>query len=190
MVNKIIEGITHAPKKVELTEKRVVSLTLPWKGRVSNDYRRNIQHTVLQTYPKINIRVTFTSRNAFPVAVKDVLPTAMKSLVVYHFTCHCGCTYVGRTTQQLGERIKQHIPNKILVNNPKLTIEKSDSAITQHLKTHPACISPNLVRKFKILAQARNSWHLEIMEAAFITALTPQLCQQKDLGKYLRLSKC
>ena len=30
--------------------------------------------------------------------------------VVYEYSCHCDSRYVGRTSQQLQDRIKQHVP--------------------------------------------------------------------------------
>ena len=45
-----------------------------------------------------------------PVARKDVLPTTLKSSVIYKYSCHCDSRYVGRTSQRLQDRIKQHVP--------------------------------------------------------------------------------
>ena len=170
----------------EATPQPVV-LTLPWKGKVSSRFRQDIQKTVQQSFSNVRMHVIFTARRAFSPAVKDALPTTMMSNVVYKFACHCTCTYVGRTSQQLGERIKQHLPSKLFKAKPNLKIETADSAITKHLKQHPACIRTDLVDSFKILARARHQRHLEILEAAYIKALNPALCQQKDLSKYLSL---
>ena len=41
------------------------------------------------------------------------VPTKQKSSVIYEFTCQCDSGYVGRTTQRLGDRIKQHVPSNI-----------------------------------------------------------------------------
>ena len=48
-----------------------------------------------------------------PSAKKDSDPTTQKSCVVYEFLCRCKARYVGRTTQRLAERIKQHVPTSI-----------------------------------------------------------------------------
>ena len=34
--------------------------------------------------------------------------------VIYVFTCACGHKYVGKTTQRLGDRMKQHIPDSLV----------------------------------------------------------------------------
>ena len=168
------------------SDKRVV-LTLPWKGRVSTRFRKNIEDVVHSSFQNVRMLVAFSTRRAFSAAVKDVLPTTMQSNVVYQFTCTCKCAYVGRTSQQLGERVKQHIPAKLFTPNKNWKWQKSDSAITRHLKENPACIKEGLTKSFQVLARARHQQHLEILEAAFIKAKKPALCQQKDLSKALLL---
>ena len=76
------------------------------------------------------------------------------------------------------------VTSKILrETKPDLKLDKSDSAITRHLKKRPTCIKDDLHSRFKILATARSDKHLEALEAAFINALKPDLCQQKVFGK-------
>ena len=140
-----------------------------------------MERIVQGSFRNVQLRTFFTTPKAFSGVVKDALPTTMKSDVIYHFTCHWLWVhaYVGRTSQQLGERIKQHLPAKILhETKPDLKLDKSDSAITRHLKKRPACIKDDLHSRFKILATARSDKHLEALEAAFINALKPDLCQQ------------
>ena len=74
---------------------------------------------------------------------------------------------VGKTTQCLSERIKQHIPAKILTDPPVLKKNKAYSAITRHLKESIACLQPDVTKKFKILAQARRQRHLDVLEAIY-----------------------
>ena len=61
-------------------------------------------------YDSVTTRVVFTSKRMLPVARKDVLPTTLESSVVYEYSCHCDSRYIGRTSQQLQDRIKQHVP--------------------------------------------------------------------------------
>ena len=44
---------------------------------------------------------------------KDVLPASQQSNIVYEFSCHCDSRYVGRTSQRLQDRIKQHVPKSV-----------------------------------------------------------------------------
>ena len=102
------------------------------------------------------------------MTAEDPLPTTMQRSIVYRFTCCCGHTYVGKTTQQVAERIKQHIPEKLFKPRPTLRIEKSDSAITKHLKGQPDCITElrdNVMKHFQVIAHARSQLHLDVLEA-------------------------
>lgn len=166
-----------------------VTLRLPWIGEISNRYRRRICETINSSFPQVKPRVVFTTTSAFRGRAKDVLPTTAKSHVVYKFTCSCGLTYVGKTTQRLSERIKQHISRKLLMETPDLRKHRMDSAITRHLKTNPDCINSTLTATgFTILAQARNNSHLDVLEALFIQRLAPPLCSQKEYVRQLALS--
>ena len=44
------------------------------------------------------------------VARKGILHTTQKSSVIYEYKCYCDNRYVGRTSQRLQNRIKQHVP--------------------------------------------------------------------------------
>ena len=75
---------------------------------------------------------------------KDCVPTNQKSSVIHEFTCRCDSGYVGRTTQRLGDRIKQPVPSNIRNKTApqreqpprscrsRNTVKKSDSDIGQH----------------------------------------------------------
>ena len=57
--------------------------------------------------------MVYSTRAMLPSAKKDSVPTTQKSCVVYEFSCRCEARYVGRTTQRLADRIKQHVPTSI-----------------------------------------------------------------------------
>ena len=61
-------------------------------------------------YGAVITRLVFTSKRVLPVARKDVLPTIQKSFVIYEYKYHCDSRCVGRTSQRLQDRIKQHVP--------------------------------------------------------------------------------
>ena len=63
------------------------------------------------------IRAVYNTRVMLPSAKKDSVPTTQKSCVVYEFSCRCEARYVGRTTQRLADRIKQHVPTSIRTKN-------------------------------------------------------------------------
>ena len=61
--------------------------------------------------------------------------------------------------------------------------EKTDTAITKHLKEFPSClkeVARNVNRHFSILFKARSVLQLQFLEALFISSYNPQLCVQKD----------
>ena len=49
------------------------------------------------------------------------------------------------------------------------------------------CVPTNAQERFRILAQARSSYHLDILEAMYIRSLEPSLCAQKEFVKSLTL---
>ena len=102
-----------------------------------------------------------------PYAKKDSVPTTQKSCVAYAFSCRCETRYIGRTTQGLADRIKQHVPTSIRTKNtiireqsPRMCKNsnskmKSDSAIGQHLIKNPECSKAYSNDNFRIIGQVR-----------------------------------
>ena len=61
-------------------------------------------------------RVVYNTRVMLPSAKKMVAYVRSyqsKICVIYEFSCRCEARYVGRTTQRLADRIKQHVPTSI-----------------------------------------------------------------------------
>ena len=141
-----------------------------------------------------------------PAAKKDVLPANLRSMVIYEYVCHCDCRYVGRTTQRLQERIKQHVP-KAKRQKTTLTQEQgnhqsqptrtqpnrkckaksrthfepeSDSAIGQHLLESNQSARNYSDSRFKILTIARSQFHLSLLEAVYISRKKQQICAGKS----------
>ena len=148
-------------------------------------------------------RVVFTTRQLLPAARKDVLPSLQHSNLIYEIKCHCDSRYVGRTSQRLEERIKQHVPRSIA--NPEATCSRSrlsrscktntpasqhfhESAIGQHLLDNTQCALHCSSGKFSILARGRSSFHLSALEATYIKSLNPVLCKQKEFVYSLKIS--
>ena len=126
-------------------------------------------------------------------------------MVIYDYACHCDSQYVGRTTQRLQERIKQHVPeairqktiltqeqgthqsqptrtqtNRKCKAKSKTQFEpESDSAIGQHLLESNQCASNYSDLRFKILTTARSQFHLSLLEAVYISRKKTDLCRQK-----------
>ena len=166
-------------------------LQLPWIGRQSMRFRTEIADVITKAFPKVKPMVVFTTSKAFSGREKDVLPTTSRSSIIYEFTCRCDRTYVGKTIQLLGERIKQHIPDRLFMSLRQKSLVKSssDSAITKHLADHSECVygKAEMRTRFRVLASARHSQHLDVLEALFIRSRCPELCQQKNNLRKLKL---
>ena len=120
---------------------------------------------------------------------------------MYKFTCRCDAVYVGRTSQRLEDRVKQHVPKCLLTHlrqQSSLSVENSTlsqntlarlsrSAIGQHLLESPLCADHLSTNQFEILERARNMLQLHVLEALHIHFGKPDLCKQKELVYKLKL---
>ena len=189
--NKPEQGKKDGSEKSVIDDEaeKQVFIQLPWIGQRSTNFGKEIRDVIQNGFPRARPRVIFTTKKAFSGRAKDVLPATSKSYVVYEFTCSCALTYVGKTTQCLQERIKQHLPKKLFESAPNLQKNLSDSAITRHIKESKECRQKltSLLSSFQVIAQARNKYHLNILEALFIRAKSPDLCAQKGHVKALQL---
>ena len=107
--------------------------------------------------------IILNTRVMLPSAKKDSVPTAQKSSAVYEFLCRCEARYVGRTTQRLADRIKQHVPTSIRKKSstvreqpPRMCKNISSKincelAIGQHLLTNPECAKTYTDDNFRII---------------------------------------
>ena len=173
---------------LEPDKKMKVFLRLPWIGPKGEKFRAEILDIIGRGFPRVKADVVFTTRKAFSGRAKDVLPATSQSLIIYEFTCRCSRAYVGKTTQVLGERIKQHIPDRLFVNlRGRPDAASSDSAITKHLIEHRECADKNVRTNFTVLAKARHSQHLDVLEALYIKSRSPELCHQKKTLHVLSL---
>ena len=87
-----------------------VYLRVPWIGKPFTNLVKEVKTAMESCYGSVSTRLAFTSKRMLPVARKDVLPAIQKSFVIYEYKCHCDSRYVGRTSQRLQDRIKQHVP--------------------------------------------------------------------------------
>ena len=145
--------------------------------------------------------VFVATRQLLPTSKKDVLPASQQSNIVYEFSCHCDSRYVGRTSQRLQDRIKQHVPTSVRtgqVSQDRKAFNRSckltnhepicDSAIGQHLLTNQSCALHYSDDRFSILSKGRSAFHLSALEATYIKVSQPILCQQKEFVYALKIS--
>ena len=151
-------------------------------------------------YGSVSTRFVFTSKRRLLVARKNVLSITHKSSVIYEYKCHCDSRYVERTSQRLQDRIKQHISQWLRqqLTRPRRsqshrsckrndTKPECGSAIGQHLLGNDQCALNYDNKRFSILATARSSFHLNLLETAYIKSQRPVLCRQKEFVYALKL---
>ena len=171
-------------------EKCPVKLRVPWIGKLSTNLEKEVKTPVKSCYGFVNTRLVFTSKRMLPVARKNVLPTTQKSSVIYEYKCHCDSRYVGRTSQRLQDRIKQHVPQWLRqqLTRPrrsqphrsckrKDTKPDCDSVNGQHLLENDQCALNYDDKRFSILDTARSSFHLNLLEPAYLKTQRPALCR-------------
>ena len=112
---------------------------------------------------------------AFWKIAEESLPATTKSSVIYYYTCACEATYVGKTTQRLTERIKQHIPDRISTNG----VKRTDSAILAHLKSTHVRVAQQQPM------YARDSADLNVHQ----DPLTSQTCHQGPVPAGVRVDQ-
>ena len=146
------------------------------------------------------ICLVFTSKCMLPVAHKDVLPTIQKSFVIYEYKCHCDSWYVEQTSSRLQDCIKQHVPQWLRQqlthphqSQPHRSCKRTnikldcDSAIDKHLLDNDQCALNYDNKRFSILVATCSSFHLNLLEAAYIKTRRLVLCRQKRFVYTLKL---
>ena len=197
VINTIItKKINQFHRPTQLGPKKgPVYFHLPWLGNVSMRYQMQIKPTVKCCYFAVEPCIVYITRQLLPVAKKNVLPAFYQSNIVYQFLCHCDSRYVGRASQKLQQKIKQHVPKAILqehISQNRSTLarsckpirsfkgETSFSVIGQHLLQNPTCGREYNDNKFSILAHGRTSFHLSTLETTYFKTSKPNLCKQKE----------
>ena len=174
-------------------------LRVPWIGKPSTNLEKEVKTAAKSCYGSVSTCLVFTSKRMLPVARKDVLTTIQKSFVTYEYKYHCDSRYVGRTSQRLQNCTKQHVPQWLRqqLTRPRRsqphrqckqidTKPDCDSAIGQHLLDNDRC-ALNYNKRFSFLAAARSSFHLNLLQAAYIRTRCLVLCRQKEFVYTLKL---
>ena len=168
---------------------------------VSMKFEKQITSAVKRCFFSVEKRVLFNTRQLLPAIKKDMLPSHHHSNVIYQFVCHCDSRYVGRTSQRLEKRIKQHILRSIAnssASHNHQSLSRSckantrpqqfhKSSIGQHLLDNTQCALHYSKENFFILAQGCSSFHLSALDATFIKSLNPLLCKQKEFVYSLKI---
>ena len=123
-----------------------VYLRLPYIGSRGEKFVKSITTAVGKCYFSAAVRMIFQTRTAFVSKDsfrKDVLPSYHINSVIYKYTCSCGSDYIGRTSNRLDLRIKQHLPAHILNLELKRGqfVNTSGSSIADHMINSRECVA-------------------------------------------------
>ena len=121
ITQRVIDRTLHPDPPVLTAGLKPICIRLPWLGEKSLSFSGRIERATRRLVPWCKPICCFGFRKAFNTCNKDVLPVEHISNVVYSFDCVCGHGYIGRTSQRLSERIKQHIPESLL---PSVNVQR------------------------------------------------------------------
>ena len=122
------------------------------------------------------IQIHFVFYNNFKIRsffrIKDSLPRALKSLVVYRFTCpKCSLGYIGSTKKSLSLRVKEH--QGISARTNRHLVSPLSSSIRNHC--HNNCNTNFNLSNFEIISQCNTETELRIRESILIKTEGPEL---------------
>lgn len=173
--NKNLNTTTqNPPDDQEQPDRKIVTTRLPFIGTISTVFKQRIKAAVSRCYPDASLRVILSSKPIPPSAQEDVLPTMNRSNLIYQYTCHCNRRYVGRTSQRLGTRIRQHVPVYVRTNTRR--DKTPESSIGKHLRANDECRAHYKDDRFQILGFERSEFHLSVLGSLHIMNKQPELC--------------
>ena len=94
---------------------------------------------------------------------------------------------MGKTTQRLEMRIKQHQPTAKSLASKQTTKSSSSSSIADHLTQNMDCLNKFDKTMFSVVCKARTEAVLHVLEALYIRSLKPTLCKQMEFVKCMHL---
>jgi len=146
---------------------------VPYFGHQSEKLRKDLLQLLSKFYP--TVKFTFILVNSFKIgsffSYKDRLPLALRSSLVYKFSCaHCASAYVGSTVRALGMRVEEHAGRSLRTGN-SLKVP-SQSSIRDHCEE---CNSPIILDRFSVLGTAQSTIDVRILESLHIFKSKPVL---------------
>ena len=151
-------------------QKSVCYYKLPYIGSYPSSTKKKIYELCKTFCKNTNVKIVFSPFKLQDLfSSKDCLPVALKSFVVYKFTCAgCQSCYIGETKRHLPTRIKEHLQTD------------TKSHIIQHLNEYSNCKDLCDDSCFIIIDHASSSFRLKLKEALHIIWLKPVLNKQKN----------
>ncbi len=177
VVSKFLNKLYRPPTdSITTVPCKPVLIVIPFLGASSIHVRNRIQILCKRLLPQVSCRVVLkpSVRLTNFFLYKDGIPAALKSLVVYNFTCaSCSSSYIGQTKRHIKTRVCEHagISDRtgIEVKNPK------DSAVFCHYPLTTGVCDRATMEEFRILCSASNSLELQVKESILISRNKPNL---------------
>ena len=137
---------------VHSAPKKVLYFSLPYSGAHSLQIRTQISRLCSSAFPHLNIRFVFrpTLRLSQLFTFKDKIPKALRSCVVYSFTCRCcSATYLGQTVRHLHTRVSEHLGVSPLTGS-----KSSNPTMSSILSILIALVTPPLLMTLRLFLVA------------------------------------
>ena len=164
-------SIYNTKDKVHTCSKKIVYFCLPSLDIMVYISVHNLVKFLLlliHIFPYVCFRPSCRFPNIFPC--KDRISIALRSHVVYQFTCQCcSALYVGQTRRHIHTRISEHMKVSPLTGKKRSIPTMSSILAPKHMQKHPVSSSD-----FKILS-CTSEWDLLIGESLLISQLNPVL---------------
>ena len=171
-INRFISS-KFSVNSIETEDKEIKYITLPFLGHFSYELRNTMSNLLKKHFPDVNFRFIFVNRNTIGslFRVKDPMPIALCSNVVYCFKCpDCTSRYIGSTSRNLKIRISEHIGISYRTNT-QIT-RPSYSRIREHAVSCNHSINE---QDFSIKFRAKCSSDLRIAESLMIMKEKPDI---------------
>ena len=158
--------------------KKEFVMCLLYLGRETIAIKTKLRKLFSSQFPAFQLKMVLKSciKIGSFLNFKDILPSDVRSLLVYTYTCsHCNMTYIGKTKRHHLVRMCEHlgISYKTL-NESKYNPEKT-TAIREHIRLskHPADFN-----NFKIVSYASTNFEALIKESFLVGLDKPPLNKQ------------
>ena len=130
-------------------------------------------------YPTAKLKVVFKSgmKIGSLFKFKDSIPSNIRSLVVYQFTCSsCNATYIGKTKRHHKIRMCEHLGTSYRTGEPTKFNEKTTTAVRDHIRETG---HKNNFENFKFLSFGQNNLECLIKEKLLIQKFSPPLINKQ-----------
>ena len=162
----------HNKEEIKKEEQDVLTLTLPFLGKMSNKLKSDIKKPIYENIPSYKLNIVFSSRRRIGnfFQFKDKIPLDLQSHLVYKIACDkCNLIYYGLTERHTKVRYYDHMGVSIFTGK---TIKGVDTAMKKHCHDENHSINKE---SFTIIAREENSFHLKIKESLLIKRDKPTL---------------